>query len=202
MTERPRLPVPPQQSVDLLSTDALIARARSGNQEALECLLARHLPSLTRWAHGRLPAWTRDLADTHDLVQDVLLRTLHRLDDFHSEGEHAFAAYLQRAVVNRVRDELRRFGRRPRPSPLDSQLPADEPSPYERALAAQWNERYELALAGLRAEDRELVVARIDLGLSYHEIAELTGRDNANAARSAVVRALTRLAGEMRHDAR
>ena len=202
MTDGLRLPPGPQDSVGQLSTEALIERARRGNHDALERLLARHLPSLTRWAHNRLPSWTRDLADTHDLVQDVLLHTLHRLDAFVPEGEAAFEAYLRRALVNRVRDELRRCTRRPRPVPLDSQLPEGGPSPYDQALAAQWNERYQVGLGALRPEDRELVVARVEMGMSYREIAVLTERDNANAARSAVVRALTRLASEMRREQR
>jgi DNA-directed RNA polymerase specialized sigma24 family protein len=36
------------------------------------------------------------------------------------------------------------------------------------------------------------------MGLTYEELAEETGRPNANAARSAVVRALAKLAEEMR----
>ena len=37
------------------STIELVLSARRGNRLALEALLERCLPSLKRWAHGRLP---------------------------------------------------------------------------------------------------------------------------------------------------
>jgi DNA-directed RNA polymerase specialized sigma24 family protein len=52
-------------------------------------------------------------------------------------------------------------------------------------------------LARLHEDDRELVIARLELGLSYADIAASTGRSSANAARMAVVRALLRLSQEL-----
>src|SRR5262245_36040754 len=42
------------------ATLELLARARAGDHEALNRLFARYLPSLRRWASGRLPHWSRD----------------------------------------------------------------------------------------------------------------------------------------------
>jgi hypothetical protein len=64
------------------STFHLIARARAGDQDALERLFARHLKPLQRWASGRLPKWARDLADTADLVQDTLVQTFKKIAHF------------------------------------------------------------------------------------------------------------------------
>jgi DNA-directed RNA polymerase specialized sigma24 family protein len=44
--------------------------------------MARHFGPLRRFVSGRLPRWARDLSDTDDLVQDVLLRTFKRIEDF------------------------------------------------------------------------------------------------------------------------
>ena len=52
-------------------TQELVERAKGGDSEALERLLARAMPRLRRWATGRLPRWTRDLTDTDDLVQEA-----------------------------------------------------------------------------------------------------------------------------------
>src|SRR5262245_12898579 len=90
------------------STFDLIDRAKAGDQRAIERLFDRHLKPLQRWAKGRLPQWARDLADTEDLVQDVLLQTFKRIDNFEVRRVGALQAYLRQAVVNRVRDELRR----------------------------------------------------------------------------------------------
>ena len=90
------------------------AHARApGRSKATEELFHRHLAPLQRWARGRLPNWARDLSDTDDLVQDTLLRTFKQLEHFDSRGVGALNAYLRQAVVNRVRDELRRKGRQP-----------------------------------------------------------------------------------------
>ena len=64
------------------ATRLLLARARDGDEAALERLFERYLPRLQRWARGRLPSWARDMADTHDLVQDTLLRTFRKIDGF------------------------------------------------------------------------------------------------------------------------
>src|SRR5476649_1697431 len=57
----------------------LLHLARHGDQEALSRLLERYLPRITRWASGRLPRWARDMADTDDLVQETLVKTVRGL---------------------------------------------------------------------------------------------------------------------------
>ncbi len=58
-------------------------------------------------------------------------------------------------------------------------------------------ERYEAGLGRLSAGDRELVILRIELRLSYDEIATASGKSSAAHARVAVGRAIARLAREM-----
>src|SRR5262245_10703587 len=183
---------PSESSVDLLE------RARAGDQSALNTLMARHLPRLRRWASGRLPRWARDIADTQDLVQETLLQTFKRIERFEPRGDGALQAYLRQGILNRIRDEFRRAGRRPANAALDSQKPDSAASPLEEAIGRQAVERYETALQRLRAEDREAIVARIELGFTHEQLATLLGKPSANAARMAVERALVRLAAEMR----
>jgi RNA polymerase sigma factor (sigma-70 family) len=183
---------PAESSVDLLE------RARAGDQSALNTLMARHLPRLRRWASGRLPRWARDIADTQDLVQETLLQTFKRIERFEPRGDGALQAYLRQGVLNRIRDEFRRAGRRPANEALDSQKPDAAASPLEEAIGRQAVERYETALQRLRAEDREAIVGRIELGFTHDQLATLLGKPSANAARMAVERALVRLAAEMR----
>ena len=57
----------------------LVDRVKRGDQEALAVLMERFLPRLQRWASGRLPGGVRDLADTSDLVQDVLLQSFRKM---------------------------------------------------------------------------------------------------------------------------
>jgi len=64
--------------------------------------------------------WARDVSDTQDLVQETLLQTFKRVETFESRGDGAFQAYLRQALLNRIRNELRRFRRRPEATDLDS----------------------------------------------------------------------------------
>lgn len=179
------------------SSLTLLERARAGDRAALDVLVGRYLPRLQRWATGRLPHWARDLADTQDLVQETLVQTFQRIETFDSRGEGALQAYLRQAILNRIRDELRRAKRRPPKTALDSKAEGDGRSPLEEAIGQEAIERYEQALARLRPEDRELVVARIELGYTYREMAELLHKPTANAARMAAERAIIRLASEL-----
>jgi RNA polymerase sigma factor (sigma-70 family) len=180
------------------STFELIKRARAGDAEAVERLFARHLKPLQRWASGRLPKWARDLADTDDLVQDTLLRTFKRIGEFEPRRSGALQAYLRQAVVNRLRDELRRKGRQPESTNLDDVALDAAKSPLEEAIGREAVERYEQALKQLKAEEREAIIARIEMGYSYDELAQVLGKLTPDAARKTAQRALVRLAEEMR----
>ena len=183
------------------STFHLIERARQGDQDALDRLFAQHLKPLRRWAQGRLPQWARDLADTDDLVQDVLTQTFKRLDGFETRGVGALRAYLRQAVTNRIRDELRRKGRHPAITDLDGIEVDQSESPLEQAIGREAVERYERALQRLTSQEREVIIARVEQGYSYDELAEALGKPTSEAARKAARRALLRLAAEMSRDA-
>ena len=180
------------------TTTRLLVRARAGDKTAVDVLFARYLPALRRWTSGRLPRWARDISDTHDLVQETLLQTFKRVETFEARGPGALQAYLRQAVLNGIRNELRRFGRRPAIAELDSNHVADAPSPLEAAIGREAVERFEDALAELKPEDRELVIARIEMGYDYDELADAFDRPTADAARKALQRAMVRLVEAMK----
>ena len=175
------------------STFTLLERARAGDREAIEVLVARHRPPLERWASGRVPRWARGMVETQDLVQDTLFRTFKRIESFRPERVGALHAYLRQAVLNRIRDELRRVGRRPEIGGLENEHIAPGPSPLEEAIGREAVERYEIALAALRPEEREAIIGRVELGYTYDELAEALGKPSGDAARKAAERALARL---------
>jgi RNA polymerase sigma-70 factor (ECF subfamily) len=181
-----------ESSVDLL------AKVRAGDDDALDRLLARHLPRLRRWARGRLPARARDRGDTDDLVQETVIQTLRRIEAFEPRHDGALQAYLRQALVNRIRDAVRRAGRRPEAVQLDDEMAGHDASPLEQAIGRESVERYDAALALLREQDREAIVGRIELGHTYEELAEALGKPTGEAARQAVHRAMLRLAEAMR----
>ena len=192
MDDFPPAPSPPAET-----TITLLERARAGDPAAIDALFARCLPPLSRWARGRLPQWARDLADTQDVVQEAVVLTFKHLGTFDARGEGALQAYLRQAVMNRIRDHIRRAGRRQAADALDSQVEDGGPSPLEQAVGREAVERYEAALARLSATDRELIVASVELSYTFEELAEATGRASPDAARKAAKRALVKLAEEM-----
>ena len=183
-------------------TVELIHRARDGDPAAVEAILQRCLPSLKRWAHGRLPAAARGHLDTGDLVQDAAINAMARLDTFEPRHVGAMQAYLRQSVINRIRDEMRRFTRRPTSVELPEDFKSEEPSPEEHAIHQQTYDRYRAAIDTLKPRERELVIARVEAQWSTPEIAEHFGFNTVDGARMAVNRAMQRLGMAMKEQNR
>jgi RNA polymerase sigma-70 factor (ECF subfamily) len=192
--DRPTTP----HRADSESTFELIDRARNGDQAAMDRLFDRHLAPLQRWASGRLPKWARDLADTDDLVQDTLLQTFKRIEGFEPRRVGALQAYLRQAIINRLRDELRRKARRPEVTDLDDVPLEAGLTPLEEAIGREAVDHYEQALERLKPEEREAIIARVEMGYSYEELAQVLRKPTPDAARKATQRALVRLVEEMK----
>ena len=175
----------------------LLLRAQAGDERAVEELCARYLPRLRRWAHGRLPSSSRRLLDTEDLVQDVLLKAVRHVETFHPRHQGAFAGYIRQTLLNCLRDEGRKERRHPRLASIEDEHVDEGPSPLENAIGKDALERYETALERLKPQDRELVIARVELGFSAAEIAAEFGKPSPAAAQMAVSRALVKLAEEI-----
>src|SRR5688572_12900393 len=86
----------------------LLELYRDGNSGARDRLIEKCLPPLRRWARGRLPQWARSAADTQDLVQDAVMRSLPHLHAFEVRRPGALQSYLREAVQNRIYDEVRK----------------------------------------------------------------------------------------------
>jgi len=175
----------------------LLARAREGDERSYARLYQRYFERLRWWSSGRLPASARDLVDTQDLVQEVLIRSLKRVDEFDQRFEGAFQSYLKRGILNAIRDRIRRAKDRAGVESHEAELLEQDPSPLEAAIGAENVRRYEAALARLAPRDQEAIVARIEMQCSYEELKEALGSPSEDAARMAVKRALLRLAEEL-----
>lgn len=174
-------------------TVVLIRRIQAGDGAAREQLLHRFLPVLRRWAHGRLPAHVRDLNETDDLVQSTLMRAMRHLEKFDESGPGAFLAYLRQALLNQVRDEIRRHQRRPEHTGVDTEMSdAETPSMIEQLVGDERLRAYEHALAALPKRQQGLIVMRVEFGMSYPEIAAEVG-SNPDAVRVMVARAIVRM---------
>lgn len=155
----------------------------------------RLLPALSGWAHGRLPGHAREQVDTDDLVQEAALGAIERERVLEFESPRQLFTYLQLSVRRRIIDEIRHADRREK---LKSAMVAfwsrPEPSPLDLSSSSSARRAYFRALKTLDADDQLLLRGRLDLRLSYEELAFASGRGSPDAARMAVRRALLRLA--------
>ena len=179
------------------STTSLISRAQTGDDTALEVLCVRYMPRLFRWATGRLPPSARSVTDTGDLVQETLIKVIRRLGNFHPNHAGAFPAYLRMAILNRIRDEIRKVARTPPINDLDGRERDSGPSPLEETIGRDQIKSFEHAFRRLKEDDRAVIFLKLELEMSNKEVADALNKTSADAARKAGNRALVRLAREM-----
>jgi len=184
----------PHDSV--VSTATLIRRAHDGDDRARADLLDHCVPKLQRWARGRMPDLARGPADTDDLVQTTVMRTLNRLDHLDPGETGSLLAYMRRVLINVGRDEVRKHGRRPSHTPLGDNTgevsDIEDPMRDPAVMAA-----YENALSELSPTLRDAVILRVEFGMTFPEIAAELGLASANTARMRVSRGLSTLAETM-----
>jgi RNA polymerase sigma-70 factor (ECF subfamily) len=188
---------PDRRSPTAESTLRLCERIREGDNSARAVLIERYFAALHRWARGRLPRYARSEMNTEDLVQETLLRALARLEGFEPGETGSFLAYLRQILKNRIRDEVRKVQRRPRPEELDESIEESGPSPMEQAIDAEKWGHYEKGLAQLAPQQRDGVIMRVELQFSHQEVADALGMRTANAARMMVSRAIEKLVETM-----
>lgn len=191
--------VTPKQAAESIQnqTVELFRLANGGDREAIDKLFERLAPPLQRWASGRLPGWARSMVSTVDLVQEALMSTFKVIEKGSSSDDIAIHAYVRTSLKNRMIDELRKVQRRPALQEMDQTYDSETPSPLEEVVGGQALKRYEKALAALDESSRDAVIARIELGLSFADIARITDKNSADAARMQVSRALVKLARAM-----
>ncbi len=185
-------------SHSITSSLQILQSAQQGDSAALDRLMGLHRPHLLRWAHGQLPRKARAFIETEDLVQDALPRSVQAVPHFRYRGPGAFLAYLRQALRNRICDEMRKVSRGPLAQTFEEKA-AHAPSPLDLVMGSETLQLYEKALEKLNDQEREAVVARIELGMAYAEIAQSVGKPSADAARMTVSRALVKLVRKMSH---
>lgn len=169
-----------------------------GRLAVVERAMGALLPFFRRWAHGRLPQYARRRMDTGDVVQEAVVGVLRHLGELDGADHEALKKYLMVAIQNRICDEIRRSQIGEVANGASGNQPDSRPSPHEEAVEDEYQRQYRDALLRLSDNERLLLVGRIDLNLSYQELALATQRPSADAARAASRRAAFHLAKLMR----
>ena len=177
----------------------LLERVRAGDTAALNRLMDRYLPKLSRWASGRLPQLGARRVRYRRPGPGHAHPQRRQPRPFRGTGRRGIAGLPARRGdephPRRDSPPAAHAGRRIRSI---RRIPANSRSPLDAAIGAETLAKYDRALERLDAETREAVIARIEMGCSYAEVAELMDKPSADAARMTVSRALVRLAEEMR----
>jgi RNA polymerase sigma-70 factor (ECF subfamily) len=92
----------------------LIQQIRAGDAQAWEQLIARYEGRLLAFAERRL----RDRATSEDVVQEAFVGFLNSLPNFDENRE--LQTYLFTITAHKITDQLRRLGRRPYQTGLES----------------------------------------------------------------------------------
>ena len=161
--------------------------------------LERHFPELVTEMQGVVyngaRRWLRGRQDAEDVTQEAFVRAYLALQGYSPEriAELRLRPWLFTITLNLCRNHARTRSRRPRQTVLESSPEVPSGAEVEReAVAAvgvdEWRER----LSRLARRQREAVVLRHVVDLSYDEIGEVLGCP-AGTARSDVSRGLARL---------
>lgn len=93
-----------------ITTQILIERVQAGDRSALNDLCVRYQQRVLSAVRIRLGAKLRGKIESWDVVQEVLLQAVGRINSFEYRSEGAFLKYLNQLVENRLRDEANRQG--------------------------------------------------------------------------------------------
>jgi RNA polymerase sigma-70 factor, ECF subfamily len=159
------------------SDEALVARYQRGDVAAFEALLDRHRGGVYRF----LSRFVGDRARADDLTQDCWMRFIGAAPRWNERGK--FKSWLYAVARNLATDEARRAARRD-DRPLDSALgvrsgaegtAAPGRAPDQALEDTALRSKLQEALATLPPEQREVFLLREYEGVTFAEIAEITG---------------------------
>ena len=167
----------------------LVARLRSGDDDAFRVVVERYHTTLLRLAQTMVP--TRAVAE--EVVQDTWLGLVKGIGRF--EGRSSLRTWLFHVLVNRARSTGARERRPPTgmtagPTVDSSRFRAngawaDPPVPWpddvdDRLVAGQLAERIRPRLAELPDTQRQVVLLRDVEGLSAQQVCDLLGITDGN----------------------
>lgn len=166
----------------------LLERARQGESDAVERLLAAQRNPLRRMIDLRLDPALAGRVDASDVVQEVLLEASRRLADYLQKPSMPFHLWLRHIAKDHVIDAHRKH-RQAKKRSLDREQPiraafADQSSmdlaaqfidpeltPASAAMQHELARRLEMAVAAMDEDDREVILMRHFEQLSNQEVA-------------------------------
>jgi RNA polymerase sigma-70 factor (ECF subfamily) len=150
----------------------LMAQVALGRRESLEPLVRRYAGPLV----GFIRRMVRDEHRSEELFQETFLAVWRKREQY--QFPRPFKPWLYTIALNKCRADFRSPSR-PHVELEPESVPASDPSASEVAIAGETGEQIARAIEQLPPQQRLVVVLRVWEGMSYSEIAEMTGRTEA-----------------------
>lgn len=185
--------------------DALLVKAfQKGDKRAFDELVIRHQDRIFNLCYRFLG----DYEETNDSAQEAFVKAYDSLSTFRLES--TFSTWLYRIAVNTCKNKLGSSACKakrktvsldnpgnPSDDPLHMEIPNGAPSPLARMEEKEKMALVQRALDALPTEFKMVVTLRDVEGLSYEDIAEITGL-NLGTVKSRIARARTDLRNKLR----
>lgn len=113
--------------------------------------------------------------DAEDVVSEIFLRVVKRLDQLRNRYPASFAAWLFTIARNTITDHYRRNGRRETLVSLDAAEPLPTPVPDRTTAAPEESAQLQQFILMLPERQREIITLRYYGGLRNQEIAAVLG---------------------------
>ncbi|MFC1859017.1 sigma-70 family RNA polymerase sigma factor [Thermodesulfobacteriota bacterium] len=178
----------------MLGDADLVRSFQGGRKEAFDTLVMRHKDKVFNLCYRFLG----DYQEASDMAQEIFIKVYRSLKKFRFES--AFSTWVYRIAVNTCKNRLKslefRFKKRimriGNPEPSEAHNPsvelADESSPMTELEQKERSLMIQRAIDSLPAKKKTVVVLRDIEGLSYEEIANITGF-NLGTVKSTLARA-------------
>lgn len=158
-----------------LNDQELVRSYLEGNEKAFETLLHRHKRKV--WSHIYL--MVRDREVTEDLFQEAFIKVVHTLKTGKYNEEGKFLPWVMCIAHNLVIDHFRRNKKMPLVRSNDDHdvfatISQPGKNVEQRMVNVQIDEDVRKLIDHLPEEQREVVVMRTYLGMSFKEIADQT----------------------------
>jgi len=170
-----------------LSDQELMALVQAGDYAPASVLFDRYSSRIYNFAYRFL----RNNEAAEDATQEVFMKMMNRAHQFN--GEAKLSTWLFSITANLCRDYLRKADNK---SKEDEDtlvtIPSSDDSPEEQLAQRQEAERVRRALDMLTPEQKEAILLSRYQGLSYQEIAQISGCSEG-AVKTRVFRAMEAL---------
>lgn len=160
-------------------SNSLISRAKQGDMAAFEELILQHEKTVYNVALRMM----NHSEDARDISQEVLIKAYRNIANF--DERSSFSTWIYRITVNTCIDEMRKRKGKQNLS-LDNEFEDDEgtwkreiaddgDTPEESLMRKEEQSEILMALETISEDYKTVFILRDIRGLSYEEIAEITG---------------------------